>query len=212
MKKMIISSHLFTKKTKTMKKFFMIAAMMVAALTVNAQNEAGQITIQPKVGMNLSTLSEDGSKMKVGLAAGVEAEYGVAENFGIAVGALYSMQGAKVENSDLKMLLDYINVPIVAQFYPIKGLAIKAGAQFGFNVRSKISDGDHSVKMEDFFKAEGINAKQKSLDISIPVGISYEISNIVIDARYNFGLTKVMDPFKDKNRVFQLTVGYKFGL
>ena len=195
-----------------MKKFFMIAAMMVAALTVNAQNEAGQITIQPKVGMNLSTLSEDGSKMKVGLAAGVEAEYGVAENFGIAVGALYSMQGAKVENSDLKMLLDYINVPIVAQFYPIKGLAIKAGAQFGFNVRSKISDGDHSVKMEDFFKAEGINAKQKSLDISIPVGISYEISNIVIDARYNFGLTKVMDPFKDKNRVFQLTVGYKFGL
>ena len=190
----------------------MIAAMMVAALTVNAQNEAGQITIQPKVGMNLSTLSEDGSKMKVGLAAGVEAEYGVAENFGIAVGALYSMQGAKVENSDLKMLLDYINVPIVAQFYPIKGLAIKAGAQFGFNVRSKISDGDHSVKMEDFFKAEGINAKQKSLDISIPVGISYEISNIVIDARYNFGLTKVMDPFKDKNRVFQLTVGYKFGL
>ncbi len=196
-----------------MKKFFVIAAMMVAALTVNAQNEVGKITLQPKAGINLSTMSEDGSKMKVGFVGGVEAEYGVAEKFGVAVGALYSMQGAKVKNTDLKMLIDYINVPIVAQYYPVKGLAIKTGVQLGINVRSKISDGDDSMKIEDFFKATtNVKAEQKSLDISIPVGISYEISNFVIDARYNFGLTKVVDPFKDKNRVFQLTVGYKFGL
>ena len=56
-----------------MKKFFVIAAMMVAALTVNAQNEAGQITIQPKAGINLSNITDtDNSKMKVGLVAGVE--------------------------------------------------------------------------------------------------------------------------------------------
>ena len=196
-----------------MKKFFVIAAMMVAALTVNAQNEVGKITLQPKAGINLSTLSEDGSKMKVGFVGGVEAEYGVAEKFGVAVGALYSMQGSKVENTNLKMLIDYINVPIVAQYYPVKGLAIKTGVQLGINVRSKISDGDDSMKLEDFINAAyKVKAEQKSLDISIPVGISYEISNFVIDARYNFGLTKVVDPYKDKNRVFQLTVGYKFGL
>ena len=200
-----------------MKKFFMIAAMMVAALTVNAQNEVGQISIQPKIGMNLSSLrGDDDAKMMIGLAGGLEAEYGVAENFGIAVGALYSMQGAKAkfpQVGTLKFHVDYINVPIVAQYYPVKGLAIKAGAQFGFNVRSKVSDGDDDMKIEDFFHALGAkDMKQKSLDISIPVGVSYEISNIVIDARYNFGLTKIWDPYKDKNSVFQLTVGYKFGL
>jgi hypothetical protein len=52
-------------------------------------------------------------------------------------------------------------------------------------------------------------------DFSIPVGLSYEISNVVIDARYNFGLTKVYkgsDVIKSKNSVIQITLGYKFDL
>ena len=48
-------------------------------------------------------------------------------------------------------------------------------------------------------------------DLSIPVGVSYEFYNVTLDARYNWGLTKIMnegDAFY--NRVFQLTLGYKF--
>ena len=43
------------------------------------------------------------------------------------------------------------------------------------------------------------------------MGISYEFSNFIIDARYNLGLTKVMkDPApSSKNSVIMLTVGYK---
>lgn len=78
-----------------MKKLMMIAAMMIAAVSANAQNEVGQITLQPKVGINISTVTNSDSKAKVGLAAGVEAEYGVAENFGVTLGLLYSMQGDK---------------------------------------------------------------------------------------------------------------------
>lgn len=37
-----------------MKKIMMIAAMMVAAVTANAQNEVGQITLKPTVGMNIA--------------------------------------------------------------------------------------------------------------------------------------------------------------
>lgn len=198
--KIIISSHLFTKKQKTMKKFFMIAAMMVAALTVNAQNEEGQITIQPKVGANFSTITKfDDTKMKVGLAVGVEAEYGVSENFGVAAGVLYSMQGCGIKDASEKYKFDYINIPIVAQYYPVKGLAIKAGVQPGFCVSAKAG----SAKITN----------KKSFDFSIPVGLSYEISKFVIDARYNFGLTKVLDSsVKGKNSVIQVTLGYKFAL
>ena len=61
-----------------MKKLFMIAALMVATLSASAQNEQGVITLQPKVGMNLSTITGDGDqKMKFGLVAGAEAEYGI---------------------------------------------------------------------------------------------------------------------------------------
>ena len=77
-----------------MKKLLMIVAMMVATLSANAQNEVGQVTLKPMVGMTLATITDyDHVKMKAGLVAGVEAEYGISENFGITGGVLYSMQG-----------------------------------------------------------------------------------------------------------------------
>lgn len=43
------------------------------------------------------------------------------------------------------------------------------------------------------------------------MGISYEFSNFIIDARYNLGLFKVAkDPApSSKNSVIMLTLGYK---
>lgn len=172
-----------------MKKLMMIAAMMIAAISVNAQNEVGQITLKPLVGINLADITDaPGADMRVGLAAGVEAEYGVAEKFGVTAGVIYSMQGVKDGS------LDYINIPILANYYVIPGLAIKAGVQPAFNVGHE--DG----------------ADPKSFDLAIPVGASYEFNSFVLDARYNFGVTKVADFGDSKNSVFQITLGYKFSL
>ena len=132
-----------------MKKMMIFAAMMVATLCANAQNEVGQVTLKPTVGMNIASMTKaDNSKVRPGIVAGIEAEFGVAENFGITAGVLYSQQGVKgkdevkVDISDLGLgvgildlqgkltyKLDYINIPILAQFYPVKGLALKAGIQ-----------------------------------------------------------------------------------
>ena len=195
-----------------MKKLFMIAALMVATLSANAQNEQGVITLQPKVGMNLSTITGDGDqKMKFGLVAGAEAEYGISENFGIDFGVLYSMEGCrfKADGADKSTFynLDYINIPILAQFYPVKGLAIKAGVQPAFNVRAKASYDGTSVKLKD------LGYEINTFNLSIPVGLSYEISNFVIDARYNIGITKlVKDSEQGRNSTISITVGYKFAL
>ena len=184
-----------------MKKLMMIAAMMIAAVSANAQNEVGQITLQPKVGINISKITGEGIKMTAGLAAGVEAEYGVAENFGLTAGVLYSMQGYKYEDADKRNAMDYINIPILAQYYVVKGLAIKAGVQPGFLVRAK-------------YDGESFSDYCKKFDFSIPVGLSYEYQNFVLDARYNIGLTKTMKDAseKTKNSVIQITLGYKFAL
>ena len=200
-----------------MKKIMIIAAMMVAAISANAQNEVGQITLQPKAGINISTITGDGAgkKAKVGLVAGLEAEYGISENFGIDFGVLYSMEGCKQSadqyvngaTGNVSFNMDYINIPILAQYYPIKGLAIKAGIQPGFNVRHKFSYDGTSVDLKDF----GIEVK--SFNFSIPVGLSYEYASFVLDARYNIGITKlVKDADQGRNSTFSITIGYKVAL
>ena len=54
----------------------------------------------------------------------------------------------------------------------------------------------------------------KTLDFSIPLGLSYEFSDFIIDARYNLGLTNIFDTssVNVKNGVIMLTVGYKIPL
>jgi len=46
----------------------------------------------------------------------------------------------------------------------------------------------------------------------VPVGLSYEYKSFVIDARYNIGVTRVAEGDESRNRVFQITLGYKINL
>lgn len=194
-----------------MKKLMIIAAMLMAVVGVKAQNEVGQFSIMPKAGINIASLTKgDGTKSKIGLAVGVEAAYGVAKNFEVTAGVLYSMQGAKVKDTDVKCNMDYVNIPILAQYYIVKGLAVKAGVQVGFNTKAKFSDGNTSVDVKDFYKALGVDTDIKTVDFSVPVGLSYEFANVVLDARYNIGMTKVLEGAENKNSVIQITLGYKF--
>jgi hypothetical protein len=221
-----------------MKKKMIIVAMTVCCMAASAQNEVGQLTLQPKVGLNLANLTSievityayaketESGKFKADFALGVEAEYGLAERFSVAAGVLYSRQGTdfgsfKVYgNSDGSVSegwdknqykLGYLNIPIVANYYFAKGWAVKAGFQPGFLLSAKKKvDGLGTIVSED----TDFKDASKSFDFSIPLGLSFETNNIVIDGRYNLGLTKVNKngDKSHKNSVIQLTVGYKFAL
>lgn len=191
-----------------MKKLLFVAALLLSTLGINAQRATGTFSVQPKVGMTLANLTKGNGDVKVGAIAGAEFEYQVHPIVGISFGALYSMQGSK--NDDVKMNLDYINVPILANIYVVKGLALKAGIQPAFNVSNKVKSDGVSVDWNKYFS--GSDVEVKTFDFSIPVGASYEFSDFVIDARYNFGLTKIMNASDSKNSVFQITLGYKFNL
>ena len=192
-----------------MKKLFLaVVAMMISAATF-AQNEVGQLTIQPKVGVNIANITDvNDADPRIGLAAGAEFEYGLTDNIGLSAGVLYSMQGVKttIIDDDCTWKLDFLNVPILANFYVAKGFAVKLGVQPGFKLSSKAefkgSGGSKEVDVDGF----------KSVDLSIPVGLSYQYQNIVFDARYNWGVTNIVDDVDSKHSVFQITVGYKFSL
>jgi hypothetical protein len=178
-------------------------------------------------------------RMRVGYIIGGEAEYQFAKKFSVAAGINYTTQGcgwkdidyfdggAKIKIKDQSDILGYIKIPIVANYYIFKGFAVKAGIQFGFMVSSKFfahakadvdALGDGVKREVDLYGFVDMKDQYKKFDFSIPVGVSYQFKvPIVIDARYQIGLTKLNKEsfagIKDsKNSVFTLTVGYKFAL
>jgi hypothetical protein len=214
-----------------MKKVFLaIAAVVLSATTAMAQSEAGSVYIKPMVGGTLTTLTKlDDTKMKLGLVGGAEFGYQISDEFAVTAGVLASMQGAKSKKltftdngasvtGDGKYNMTYLNIPIMANYYVAPGLAIKAGIQPGFLLKNKLTATYRSGGVEVDFERSSTDGMAK-VDFSIPLGISYEISDFVIDARYNLGLTSIYkketsDFFgvKPKNSVIMLTVGYKIPL
>ena len=89
--------------------------------------------------------------------------------------------------------------------YVAKGLAVKLGLQPGFNVNSSVKSKGDGVTVD-------ADVDVKTVDLSIPIGLSYEFNNFVIDGRYNWGVTKVAKDSDCKNSVFQFTIGYKLPL
>ena len=197
-----------------MKKMMMMLIMATVALTASAQNtlrDNGTFTLQPKVGVGIGLLSGEwksvsgvDNKSRTGLVAGVEGEYYVNDWLGIAAGLSYAQQGWKFEGlgQEETTKLDYLNIPLTGNFYVAKGLALKTGVQFGFLMNGKVEDTD-------------IKDACEKLNLSIPIGVSYEISDFVIDLRYNLGLTKTNKEDKGnkvRSDLFQITLGYKFAL
>ena len=182
----------------------MIAAMVLMSTGAFAQ----EMFIKPMVGGTLASFrgsDVEHAKMKVGLVAGAEFGFMFNEKMGATAGLLYTMQGVKYKGDDYNENLDYLNIPVLFNYYIIPGLAVKAGVQPGILVRAKYDDLD-------------IKDEYKSFDVAIPIGVSYEFSDFVIDARYNLGMTKIYDISvygytpKIYNSVIQLTVGYKIPL
>lgn len=227
-----------------MKKTVLLAAFACCAIVMNAQNPKGTFSIKPVAGINVVGLSggshSDMFKSKVGFTAGAEAEYGVSDWLGVSLGALYSQQGANEAQVDFdavsKLKSHYLNLPLLANVYipGVQGLAVKAGVQVGFCLKSEMEVMLETYVAEPYSTGE-LNRQKvgmmetglcKSVDFGIPVGLSYEYKNFVLDARYYIGLTKVGKVYQilsdyhidhpaitsSRNSYFSFTLGYRFHL
>ena len=213
-----------------MKKLLLLVALMAVTLSAQAQHEQGDITIQPRVGFTISNIT-DGDKSKLNLAYGVDFERFFTDQFSLSLGLMFTNQGCKIDMEKYNIIMDndknpnstsntaklniyYGSLPIMANYYVLPGLALKAGVQPAFRVKARIENGDEKRDFDNMidYLFDGEGNKLNTFDLSIPVGLSYEIIGITADVRYNFGLTKLVSN-TDKgiyNRVFTVTLGYKF--
>ena len=192
-----------------MKKFLVFASLVLAFVSAKAQSEVGQWSVRPTVGMNLGFMSNsEDCSARVGLVAGTELEYQATDMVGLSAGLLYSQQGCKVDDAGT-LKIDYINIPLLENVYVANGFAVKLGLQPGFLINDKAKVSDSGVSVE-----AGLGNLSKNFALSVPVGISYEFSNIQLDARYNWGVTHALSAEGESSNssVFMITVGYKFNL
>lgn len=206
-----------------MKKILTLVALMAVTLSAKAQHEEGDVTIQPRVGITISNIT-DGDKSKTNLTYGVDFERFFTDQFSVGLGVMFTNQGCKYDIfsadvtgdkkiNDFKFNIYYGILPIMANYYVLPGLALKAGIQPAYRVKANLeSDGtklDFDNTLDALF---GGDTKLNTFDLSIPVGFSYEYAGITLDARYNFGLTKLISNAQKGiyNKVITVTLGYKF--
>ncbi len=204
-----------------MKKLFLLVAMMAMTVVAKAQHEEGDLTIQPRVGVTFATMTgDDDAKMKTNLTYGLEFERFFTDEFSVAAGIMFSNLGFKtsvftINNVENKVTLNnyYGLIPITLNYYVVEGLAIKAGVQPSFRMKTQMKEGDTKLDLDNALDMYfGNEASINRFDLAIPVGLSYEFRRITVDARYNLGLIKVFKGTKDNyyNRYISLTLGYKF--
>ncbi len=190
-----------------MKKTMIFMAVMIFSFgAVKAQN----VHFGLKAGANFSNLNSDNfsdSKTKVGFHGGLLAHIHTGNpSWGIQPEIMYSMEGAKYKagGSDASVNLDFVNIPVLAQYMFANGWRVEAGPQVGFVASAKTKIGNVSTDIKD---------QVKSVNFSIPVGLGYISSTgLGIDARYNFGISDLNDGGSSKltANTFQLGLFYQF--
>ncbi|MGI6223601.1 MAG: porin family protein [Prevotella sp.] len=202
-----------------------------------AQHTKGTFTLYPKLGVEWSKLNNDkiyyatesevasiDESYRTGFVGGAELHYQFTELGGASVGLFFDQMGSKHEeeydgtHANLRQRLNYLTMPILATFnLGHTDFQLKAGINLSYLLNAK-------AKYEDRALDGGTTDTDANIDytntdefhrfnVGLAVGASYEWHHIILDARYNFGLSNVYkQDNKPSTRSFWLTLGYGFTL
>ena len=176
------------------------------------------------------------SQTRIGFSGGADVYYQLTDKLALSGGVAYTQAGCNFKDipADLNAKhgtvfhnayfnLGYVDVPLLAHIYISKDLALSIGCQPSFLTKATShtemqdyeTDGKGGIKYDKNEVSEGdVKHWYKKTAFAIPVGISYEYENVMLTARYNFGLSNVYnhDLGDSKNKIITVSVGYKFNL
>jgi hypothetical protein len=213
-----------------MKKSWLASCVLLLSLgsTLHAQksNEDDprtKFSFGVKAGLNVSNVwASDGqgfeSDPKAGFAGGAFIGIPLGLNFGLQPEILVSQKGFQASGMLLgseysfKRTTTFIDVPLQIQVKPTSFLTIVGGPQFSYLVHQKsvYQLGSTSAVQEEAFAADDI---RKNI-LGFVAGADLNISHLVISGRMSWDFMNnhgdgTSDTPQYKNRLVQLTVGYK---
>lgn len=237
-----------------MKKIFSLL-MILLPLMASAQNESRRVSLEPRAGITISKMSGSAltasGKWKMRCTAGVEVEIPLSDYYSLTSGADISDIGTGFKKQYMndgystvkeKLVVTYVTVPLQmkAYFKGVRGLSAHLGLQAGFLVRARdkatiksirtmdLGDGTSSMYLWENYKekqSENVSSKFRNVVAGIPMGLSYEYRNVMIDATYTLEVLRQAmslrtssdwnpygEPITARNYPICITVGYKFRL
>ena len=189
------------------KKIILAATLLICFSAAQAQFHLGI-----KAGANLTKI--DGKsfneEFKFNYLAGAFAELGVGKKFSINPELLYSQSTATVSDNyndvshifstdQRKAKLNYLSIPILADYKLIGPLHIQAGPQFSIATN------------QDKTLLQNSGDAFKNGDFSFVAGAQVKLMNFRVSARYIAGMNNINDidnQEKWKNRAIQVALGF----
>jgi hypothetical protein len=163
--------------------------------TINAQVSAGI-----KGGVNLARLSGFNGDNRVGAHAGVFLNHAFNRNWAFQPELLYSGEGQLyiLDGFQRTIALDYVQLPLMIQYYPVEKFYVEAGPQVSLLAAAKDKgEGDFDYNVKNEFR---------NTQIGFNVGVGLKLNpSIGFYGRYSLGLTDVtFDDIVDQSKVAQV--------
>ncbi len=203
------------------RKFLFLSLLCLTTTMSHAQHEPGTFTLYPKLGVEWSKFNNDeiaiatgaeanwvDASYRTGFVGGAELQYQISQFGGASVGLFFDQMGSKNEEEYndgkvvVKQRLNYLTMPLLATFnLGYTNFQLKGGVNLSYLLNAKEKYEDTNTNIFHRF------------NMGFALGASYEWRNIILDARYNFGLSNVYKrDNKPSTRSFWLTLGYGFTL
>ena len=199
----------------------LLAAVLLAATVARAQDDYNPNRAHEgwyygvTVGLNVANMAkEEGGDALVRTNGGVFGGYRVGRFLAVQAELLYSGSGTSMYIDDIEgqkindvvhLNMTYLNIPITAKIYLVKGLNVHVGVQPGFLVRKRLNYRGDKYEFDD---KEDCN----TYDFCVPLGIGYDFGHLTFDVRYQQGTVDVIkgDDEKTLNTLLCFNFGYKF--
>lgn len=200
-------------------KILFIAAVAIFSSTAIVAQSKTSFGIRAGVNFqNLNGKDEDddswNNKLKTGFNAGVNAEIPVGIDFYLQPGLLFSIKGAKLEDSDTKLNLSYLELPINFIYKPELGtgrMVLGFGPYAAYAVGGKTKDPDTDLEFGDQ------PGEWKRFDAGANLLAGYEFNNkLSFQLNAGLGLLNIVKRSEDddkstvKNTGFGVSLGYRF--
>jgi hypothetical protein len=172
-----------------------------------------------KAGLNISSIhvvnlpkSFRGPEALAGFHLGVYTRAKIDDRVFLYPELLYTQRGAR--DGDIKLKINYIELPIIFSYALIETLAIDGGASLAFRISAKAKADGASANLGSLY--------DKKIDLGINAGVRFQFSEKLSGtARYYFGALPIAKSvitdfggnsyeMKEYNRSIQVGIAYQF--
>ena len=181
--------------------------LFVAVTVLFVSGVTGQTTFGLKGGVNIADITDNVYKPRISGHGGIFVNRSIGKHFFIQPELLFSGEGKQDvwDNAEQTWAINYIQLPLMLQYYPIPQLYVEAGPQVGLliSAKNKIKDASQT----------NIKTLISTVEYAIGTGLGVKITDrVVLYGRYNFGLNDVTsyDAIVHHSNVGQIGIAVHF--